>query len=68
MIFQSVACVFQSIDMKRFSVSEDDKKVGSQGPSWLCFYLMNNFGSSVKAIQKVSTHLTDEPKKGLHKV
>jgi len=30
MIFQTVACDFQSIDMKRFSASEDDNKVGSQ--------------------------------------
>ena len=61
MIFQSVVCDFQSISMKRFSVSEDDNKVGKPRQSWLCFYLMNNFGSSAKAIRKVSTHLTDEP-------
>ena len=28
------------------------------------FYLMSNFDSSVKAIGKVSTHLTEEPKIG----
>ena len=27
----------------------------------LCFCLMSNFGSSVKAIRKASTHLTEEP-------
>jgi len=30
MIFQAVVCNFQSIDMKRFSASEDDNKSGSQ--------------------------------------
>ena len=30
MIFQAVIYDFQSIDVKRFSASEDDNKVGSQ--------------------------------------
>ena len=30
MFFQTVVCNFQGINMKRFSVSEDDNKVGSQ--------------------------------------
>ena len=30
MIFQPVVCAFQSIKMKRFSVSEDDNKKDSQ--------------------------------------
>ena len=30
MIFQSIVCAFQRFNMKRFSESEDDNKVGSQ--------------------------------------
>ena len=61
MIFQSVVCDFQSINMKRFPASEDDNKVGSQDSLGCLFCIMHNFVSFVKAIRKVSTHLTDEP-------
>ena len=58
----SIHCLpFHSIDMKRFSVSEDDNKVGSQDRLGYVLF-NNNSGSSVKAIRKVYTHLTDEPK------
>ena len=62
MIFQPVVCGFQSINMKRFSASEGDNKVGSQDRLGYAFCLINNFGSSDKAVREVSTHLTDEPK------
>ena len=29
------------------------------------FFLINNYGSYVKAIRNAFTHLTEEPKKGL---
>jgi len=32
------------------------------------FCLMNHFESSVKAVQKVSTHLTEEPIKNTEKI
>ncbi|GAB6962028.1 hypothetical protein JCM17724A_07770 [Prevotella fusca JCM 17724] len=48
--------------MKRFSASEGDNKVGSQDRLGYAFCLINNFGSSDKAVREVSTHLTDEPK------
>ena len=46
--------------MKRLSASEDDNKVGSQDGLGLLFCVMHTSGSSVKAIRKASTHLTDE--------
>ena len=59
--FSSCCLPFQSIDMKRFSASEDDNKVGRQGGLGY-FYLINSSDSCVKAIRKTSTHLTEEQK------
>ena len=40
-------------------MTEDDNRIDSY-QSYPCFCLMSNYGSYVKAIQKASTHLTEE--------
>ena len=53
---------FQRIKMKRSLTRRLMIRIDSW-QSWPCFCFINHFGSSVKAIWKASTHLTEEPKK-----
>ena len=46
--------------MKCFSMTEDDNRIDRR-LFYLCFCLVGNFGSSVRAIRKASTYLTEEP-------
>ena len=60
MIFQILGCCFQSLKTKSFLMSEDDNRI-DRWLFYLCFCLVSNFGSSVRAIRKASAYLTEEP-------
>ena len=60
MIFQILICCFQSLKTKSFLMSEDDNRI-DRWQFYLCFCLVGNFSSSVKAIRKASAYLTEEP-------
>lgn len=59
MFFQNPICIPSILKWRGFVSEDGDRIAGWQ--SWLCFCLLNHFGSSVKAMWKASTHLTEEP-------
>ena len=59
MFFQNLICIPSILKWRGFLSEDGDRIAGWQ--SWLCFCLLNHFGSSVKAMWKASTHLTEEP-------
>ena len=61
MIFQSLIYIFEVLKWKEVAALEGNNRTDNW-LSWLYFYLMNNLGFTVKAIRKVSMHLTEEPK------
>ncbi|AKU70399.1 hypothetical protein ADJ77_11590 [Prevotella fusca JCM 17724] len=60
MIFQTIVRIFKVLKRKGFLWG---RMIIKQVAKTVLAMLLFNFGSSAKAVRKVSTHLTDEQKK-----